>query len=209
VKYPEVEAHALSVLRRVGWNGVAMLEYRRDPSTGDFRLLELNARFWGSLHLALAAGVDFPRLLLDAWLGGREPEPSWIPGVRCRQTIPGEVRHAWSVLRDGAVSRRDKLRAVARFAALGLDPRVHSDLWWPGDRGLAVRETVRWAKEAGATLVERARPHLKQSLYRGARTERRSPRSTGSSPACSSRRTTSSDGSSRSIAIQSSRWTRR
>ena len=58
------------MLRRIGWNGVAMLEYRRDPSTGDFRLLELNARFWGSLHLALAAGVDFPRLLLDAWLGG-------------------------------------------------------------------------------------------------------------------------------------------
>jgi predicted ATP-grasp superfamily ATP-dependent carboligase/peptidoglycan/xylan/chitin deacetylase (PgdA/CDA1 family) len=169
VHSPEVEAHALSVLRRIGWNGVAMLEYRRDPRTRDFRLLELNARFWGSLHLALAAGVDFPRLLLDAWLGGREPEPGWTPGVRCRQTIPGEVRHVWSVLRDGAVSRGDKLRAVATFAALGLDPRIHSDLWWPGDRGLAVRETVRWAKETGAMLVRRARPRLKHSLYAGAR----------------------------------------
>ena len=60
VRLPDIEAHALSVLRRIGWNGVAMLEYRRDARTGDFRLLELNARFWGSLHLALAAGVDFP-----------------------------------------------------------------------------------------------------------------------------------------------------
>jgi len=169
VHYPDMEAHALSVLRRIGWNGVAMLEYRRDPATGDFRLLELNARFWGSLHLALAAGVDFPRLLLDAWLGGREPEPSWRPGVRCRQTIPGEVRHVWSVLRDGAVPRRDKLRAVARFAGLGLDPRIHSDLWWPGDRGLAVREAFRWARETGVTLARRARPRIKQSLYAGAR----------------------------------------
>ena len=169
VRYPDIEAHALSVLRRIGWNGVAMLEYRREPGTGDFRLLELNARFWGSLHLALAAGVDFPRLLLDAWLGGREPEPSWRPGVRCRQTIPGEVRHVWSVLRDGDVSRRDKVRTVARFAALTLDPRIHSDLWWPGDRGLAVRETVRWARETGETVARRMRPRLKQSFYAGAR----------------------------------------
>ncbi|HZW89799.1 MAG TPA: ATP-grasp domain-containing protein, partial [Myxococcaceae bacterium] len=169
VRYQDIEAHALSVLRRIGWNGVAMLEYRRDPSTGDFRLLELNARFWGSLHLALAAGVDFPRLLLDAWLGGREPEPSWRPGVRCRQTIPGEVRHVWSVLRDGALPRRDKLRAVTRFGWLTLDPRIHSDLWWPGDRGLAVRETVRWARETTETLVRRMRPRFKQSLYAAAR----------------------------------------
>jgi peptidoglycan/xylan/chitin deacetylase (PgdA/CDA1 family) len=169
VHYPDIEAHALAVLRRIGWNGVAMLEYRRDPRTGDFRLLELNARFWGSLHLALAAGVDFPRLLLDTWLGSREPEPSWRPGVRCRQTIPGEVRHVWSVLRDGDVSRRDKLRTVARFATLTLDPRIHSDLWWPGDRGLAVRETARWARETAETLAGRMRPRLKQSLYAGAR----------------------------------------
>ncbi len=169
VRVPDLEAHALSVLRRIGWNGVAMLEYRRDPATGDFRLLELNARFWGSLHLALAAGVDFPRLLIDCWLGGREPEPSWRAGVQCRQTVPGELRHVWSVLRDGAVSRRAKLRTVARFATLSLDPRIHSDLWFPGDRQLVVREAVRWAHESGATLARRMRPRLKQSLYAGVR----------------------------------------
>ena len=168
-RFPELEAHALSVLRRIGWNGVAMLEYRRDPTTGDFKLLELNARFWGSLHLAMAAGVDFPRLLLDAWLGGHEPEPRWRPGVRCRQTIPGELMHVWSVLKDGTVSRRAKLRSVARFAGLTLDPRIHSDLWWPGDRSLAVREAARWAREAGSTVAQRIRPRLKHSLYAGAR----------------------------------------
>jgi peptidoglycan/xylan/chitin deacetylase (PgdA/CDA1 family) len=169
VRLPEMEAHALSVLRRIGWNGVAMLEYRRDPASGDFRLLELNARFWGSLHLALAAGVDFPRLLLDAWLGGREPEPSWRPGVRCRQTIPGELQHVWSVLRDQTLPRKEKVRAVARFALLSLDPRIHSDLWFPGDRGLAVREAARWTEGIGRTVARRMRPRLKQSLYAGAR----------------------------------------
>jgi len=169
VHFPEIEAHALSVLRRIGWNGVAMLEYRRDPASGDFRLLELNARFWGSLHLALAAGVDFPRLLLDSWLGAREPEPSWRAGVRCRQTIPGELQHVWSVLRDPSLPRRKKVRTVARFAALSLDPRIHSDLWFPGDRGLAFQETARWTEQVARTVAERVRPRLKQSLYAGAR----------------------------------------
>jgi peptidoglycan/xylan/chitin deacetylase (PgdA/CDA1 family) len=169
VRFPDMEAHALGVLRRIGWNGVAMLEYRRDPASGDFRLLELNARFWGSLHLALAAGVDFPRLLLDAWLGAREPEPGWRPGVRCRQTIPGEMQYLWSVLRDGSLRRREKLRTVVRFAALSLDPRIHSDLWFPGDRGLAVQQTARWAEQACRTVARRIRPELKQSLYAGAR----------------------------------------
>lgn len=170
VRLPDIEAHALSALRRIGWNGVAMLEYRRDARTGQFWLLELNARFWGSLHLALAAGVDFPRLLLDAWLGAREPEPRWRPGVRCRQTVPGELMHLLSVLRDSGLSRRQKLGSVARFATLSLDPRIHSDLWWPGDRMLALREGARWGRTVASSLARRMRPRLKQSLYAGART---------------------------------------
>jgi peptidoglycan/xylan/chitin deacetylase (PgdA/CDA1 family) len=168
-RVPEVERHALQTLQRVGWNGVAMLEYRWHPHTGDFRLLELNARFWGSLHLALAAGVDFPRLLIDAWLGAREAEPRWKPGVRCRDTVPGEVQHLWSVLKDSRVPLRRKTRSVAAFAALSLDPRVHADLSFPGDRRLYLQAVTGWARQTGATLVHRVRPRLKSALLAGAR----------------------------------------
>jgi peptidoglycan/xylan/chitin deacetylase (PgdA/CDA1 family) len=168
-RVPEVERHALQTLQRVGWNGVAMLEYRWQPGSGDFRLLELNARFWGSLHLALAAGVDFPRLLLDAWLGAHEPEPRWKPGVRCRNTVPGELEHLWSVLKDPQLPLLRKARSVGAFAALSLDPRVHADLSFPGDRRLYLREATGWARQTGATLVYRARPRLKSALYAGAR----------------------------------------
>src|SRR5262249_19793103 len=136
---------------------------------GTLRLRGGTAGFGGSSPRALGGGVAFPRLLLDPGLGGREPEPSWRAGVRCRQTVPGELMHVWSVLRDGAVSRRDKVRTLARFASLSLDPRIHSDLWFPGDRGLAVRETVGWARRTGEVLARRLRPRLKRSLYAGAR----------------------------------------
>ncbi len=45
------------------YTGVGMFEFRLDPTTGEFILLEVNARLWGSLPLPIAAGVDFPYLL--------------------------------------------------------------------------------------------------------------------------------------------------
>jgi peptidoglycan/xylan/chitin deacetylase (PgdA/CDA1 family) len=168
-RLPEVERHALQTLQRMGWNGVAMLEYRWQPRTGRFRLLEVNARFWGSLHLALAAGVDFPRLLLDAWLGAREPEPRWKSGIRCRDTVPGELQHVWSVLKDPELPLRRKARSVASFGLLSLDPRVHADLSFPGDRGVYLHAVASWARKTGQVLVHRTRPRLKSGLYAGAR----------------------------------------
>jgi hypothetical protein len=69
-----------------------MVEYRWDPATDRFWCIELTARFWGSLHHALYADVDFPRLLVDGFLGRLpEPAPSYRDGVRCRLLVPAEV----------------------------------------------------------------------------------------------------------------------
>ncbi len=40
-----------------------MLELKVDDADGTPRIMEMNPRFWGSLALALRAGVDFPWLL--------------------------------------------------------------------------------------------------------------------------------------------------
>ncbi len=52
------------LLAAVDWQGVAMVEFKRDVRDGKAKLMEINGRFWGSLQLAIAAGVDFPVLLL-------------------------------------------------------------------------------------------------------------------------------------------------
>jgi hypothetical protein len=41
----------------------------RDDGEGPPYLMEVNGRFWGSLQLAISAGVDFPRLWLDVLRG--------------------------------------------------------------------------------------------------------------------------------------------
>jgi hypothetical protein len=139
-----LHADALRRIEALDWWGVGMLEYRWVPETGAFELMEFNARFWGSLHLALFADVDFPRLLVDAWSGKPFAPVRARPGVRCRYTFPKDVEHLWSLLRDKDVPASRKLGAAAEFITLSFDPGVHSDLWFEGDRGLywrALRDT--------------------------------------------------------------------
>ena len=51
------------IAKEVKLTGLAMFEYRQNPKTGDFILLEVNARLWGSVPLPVAAGLDFPYLM--------------------------------------------------------------------------------------------------------------------------------------------------
>lgn len=54
---------AVKILRKLRWTGIAMVEFKIDRDQHVARLLEVNARFWGSLQLAIYSGVDFPYLL--------------------------------------------------------------------------------------------------------------------------------------------------
>lgn len=128
---------ALNKLQYLNWQGVAMMEYRWDKTTDQFYLMEMNGRFWGSIHLALYAGVDFPLLLLDAF-HGRLPTPveKFPRGMRCRHTFPKEIEYVWSRLKDSRLPLSSRLWSVIEFFQLTLDPRVYSDLFFPGDRKL-------------------------------------------------------------------------
>lgn len=70
---PEMVEAAHRLLSAVGFSGVAMVEFKRDQKDGRPRLMEVNARFWGSLQLAVACGIDFPGLYLD-YLNGIVPQ---------------------------------------------------------------------------------------------------------------------------------------
>jgi predicted ATP-grasp superfamily ATP-dependent carboligase len=65
---PELRDLGLRLLRELAWHGVAMVEFKRRPD-GEYVLMEINPKFWGSLDLAIAAGVDFPWLAVQLALG--------------------------------------------------------------------------------------------------------------------------------------------
>jgi predicted ATP-grasp superfamily ATP-dependent carboligase len=125
-------------LSYLGWKGVAMVEYRWDPTKDQFYLMEMNLRFWGSLHLALYAGVDFPRLLADAFLVGELPSTPVQANrdVICRNTFPFEIGYLVSLWRDSQVPLSRKLFSGLEAISLSLNPRIRTDLFFPGDRWL-------------------------------------------------------------------------
>ena len=86
-------SRSLALLRDFNWQGVAMVEYKLDAETGLPYLMEINGRLWGSLQLAIDAGVDFPNLLVQAALGAHpQPVKTYKSGVRLRWEW-GEVDH--------------------------------------------------------------------------------------------------------------------
>ena len=147
----DVQEDALLKLKTLGWQGVGMFEYRWDPTTREFFLMELNGRFWGSLHLAMYAGVDFPAMLVACHLGDRpEPARTW-KDVSCRHIVR-DLEYVLSILKDGDVSGSRKLRAVGEFVWLGFDPTIRADLLYRGDSGLYRRALLRTARIQCASL---------------------------------------------------------
>jgi D-aspartate ligase len=69
VDEPAVEVLSERILGAIGYDGLVELEYKQDPRTGTFKLLDFNARTWGYHSIAPAAGVDFPYLLFRHALG--------------------------------------------------------------------------------------------------------------------------------------------
>lgn len=44
----------------IGYRGVGSAEFKRDGTSGEWKLIELNPRYWQQCGLATACGVDFP-----------------------------------------------------------------------------------------------------------------------------------------------------
>jgi predicted ATP-grasp superfamily ATP-dependent carboligase len=74
--------------------------------------MEVNGRFWGSIALAIASGVDFPHLLYKmAVEGDVKPVFNYKVGVKCRWLIPGDILHLLASLK----SRPDKMKTIRNF----------------------------------------------------------------------------------------------
>jgi len=113
----ELVAAGTTLLARLGWQGVAMIECKRDLATGRFVFMEVNGRLWGSLQLAIDAGVDFPALLAGCAFGSPVvPAAGYRVGVRSRW-FWGDVDHLYLRLRDGngAGGGKGRLAAVRDF----------------------------------------------------------------------------------------------
>lgn len=131
VVVPALLAASEQLVRALGWHGVAMVEFKYQRATGEFRLMEINGRFWGSLPLAVAAGADFPALLHALMSTGQVPDhPPARPGTVCRQ-LARDIDWLEHVLRKNAPRQLVQLPSagqVLRDSLLVFSPRHHFDV---------------------------------------------------------------------------------
>jgi predicted ATP-grasp superfamily ATP-dependent carboligase len=159
-----------SLLRAANWQGPAMVEFKIDQRTGTPYLMEVNARFWGSLQLAIDAGVDFPAMLADAALGSAAAAPpEYVVGQRLRW-FWGDVDHLmlrlWhsSQRLDLVGAATGRLRALAAFTASTLRGERDAVFRWDDPTPFA-HEAMRWTRDASARVarVVRAKGSLRRT----------------------------------------------
>ncbi|MGH2803161.1 MAG: ATP-grasp domain-containing protein [Thermoleophilaceae bacterium] len=151
---PELAEQARALIARLGWSGVFNLQFI-EGREGRF-LIDVNPRFYTSLGLAVAAGVNLPAIWVEALLGGRPKSPRYRPGVRFRSEddlrslahalVAGGRRSALA----GLVPRRRTTHAVVSLR----DPRPSLVLLRRGARWASRRRRAR--PQAGAP--SRAKP---------------------------------------------------
>jgi predicted ATP-grasp superfamily ATP-dependent carboligase len=149
---PSLVDRSIQLLRSLGWQGVAMVEYKVDAATGTPYLMEINGRFWGSLQLAIDAGVDFPALLVDCALGrGVGAAPVYRGGVRGRWWW-GDVDHLLARLRRSraqlSLPPDAPSRARAAWAFLTPGPSVRDAVFRLSDPVPFLLETAQWLRRS-------------------------------------------------------------
>jgi len=116
-RFVELQEKSIRLLQHIGWDGVAMVEYRYDPASGRAVLMEVNGRFWGSFPLAMYCGAGFG--LLAYGLQGRDRMPDLPPlreNLRCRMVVTEVKRLKRILLEPGQI--RDRTFQVRPLAVV-------------------------------------------------------------------------------------------
>jgi predicted ATP-grasp superfamily ATP-dependent carboligase len=133
---PRLVERSVALLRAMEWEGVAMVEYRTGEPGSEPCLMEVNGRFWGSLPLALHAGVDFPFLLYKSSIEkvGRQQARA---GTRAR-SLAGDTLWLLEMLRGNERSKA----AVAWDYMKAFHPANRYFIWAADDPRPAVMNLV-------------------------------------------------------------------
>ena len=85
--HPQAVYFAKRLLDDLAWHGVGMVEFKLEPDDNAC-LMEINPRLWGSLALAIDAGVDFPLGMWRLACGERPgPQPHYRVDYYARNIV--------------------------------------------------------------------------------------------------------------------------
>ena len=148
IEQPEVEALAGRFLKSLDYTGVAEVEFKYDARERQYKLLDVNGRFWTWCGLGSLAGVDFPYLAWRQAMGltvepcRAKPGAAWMHASR-------DIVAAWQEMSAGSLTFGDYLKSFRKplaFANFALDDPLPALVEFP------VAVTNRIASAAHDTL---------------------------------------------------------
>ena len=128
-QHTALQEQSIALLKAIQWEGVAMVEYRLNPLTGEAQLMEINGRFWGSFPLAVECGAGFALIAYSLESGLGQPSLKAVKSVaRCRMVATEIKRLVRIVFQPSLIADRSfkikKLPEIVRFFADFLRPGV-------------------------------------------------------------------------------------
>lgn len=100
---PVLREYGERLLDALDWHGPAQVEFRLDPRDDNYKLMEINPKFWGTLPLSIVAGINFASLACELALGNEVPEAfDYAANIRYRWLFPSEL---YALAQDPSGSR--------------------------------------------------------------------------------------------------------
>lgn len=133
---PRMQERADRIVSELEWTGPVMVEFMMTPD-GEFHLIEVNGRYWGSLALTINSGVDVPWMHYLQLLGETPPKriDTYRTDVRQRKLFYHDLLWLRANLDEGrlgaivpfltafATTREELLDPTDPLPVLGLLPR--------------------------------------------------------------------------------------
>jgi predicted ATP-grasp superfamily ATP-dependent carboligase len=130
----EVKEQSNDLVKRMGLQGICMVEFKRPRNGGPAVLMEVNARPWGSIPLPISCGIDYPLLwviwLLTGELLTRDIE--YKRGITCRRLVSEltHLEHTFHGTPPGwPIAYPDFFRTLLKISVPWYPGTRYADLW--------------------------------------------------------------------------------
>jgi predicted ATP-grasp superfamily ATP-dependent carboligase len=82
---PVIKEYARRIIENLRWTGPVEMDWIYDAQSGEYKLLEINPKFWGTTQLTISAGYDFPLWLVKMAEGEQlEEKENYVTGLMFR-----------------------------------------------------------------------------------------------------------------------------
>jgi len=152
VDVPELRDAGIRLLEELDWHGLAMVEFKRDD--GEFKLMEINPRFWSSLPFSVKAGIDFPYHYYQLANGDDVDAEGTYDAGTAGHLIRGEISYLASVFfHESALAERPSPLSAFNTVGSSLLQHPRFDYLDFDDPGPFVRDMRRTVKNTLVSLL--------------------------------------------------------